>query len=61
MPSPSRPSVSPPFELAGTPRTYTCELTPPAQTGPVNPRNYTEQGAVAEVTHFRLEILPPQE
>ncbi|MBQ6352015.1 MAG: DUF4838 domain-containing protein, partial [Lentisphaeria bacterium] len=53
-------SASEPFKLAAKPKSFSCVLTPPAGTGLVIPRVYTDKGGKAEVTEFRMEVLPPR-
>ena len=52
-------SASQPFPLSATPKTFSCILTPPKHTGLIVPRIFTDKGARAEVTEFRIELLPP--
>ena len=52
-------SVSKPFPLSATPRTFSCVLTPPRQAGLIIPRVFADKGATAEVTECRIELLPP--
>lgn len=51
---------SPPFKLSATPKTFTIGFAPTINTGLVMPHIYVDKGSRAEVTDFRMEILPPK-
>ena len=55
-----RHSKSRAFELAPEPQEFKYVFTPPKGTGFVIPRIYSEEGTRAEVTRFRMRLLPPE-
>ena len=52
-------SVSKPFQLSAKPQSFGCVLTPPKETGMIIPRIFMDKNGEAEVTDFRMELLPP--
>ena len=46
------------LKLDETPRELSCVLVPPKGTGLVVPRIYADNGTMAEVTEFKMELLP---
>ena len=46
------------LKLDTTPRELSCVLVPPPETGLVVPRIYSDNGTTAEVTQFKMELLP---
>ena len=51
---------TPAFELSAAPKTFSYVLTPPAGTGQILPRIFSDKDTKAVVTDFRMELLPPE-
>ena len=53
-------SVSEPCKLSGKSKQFSCVLTPTKGTGLIIPRIFMDKGGKAEVTDFKMEIIPPR-